>query len=486
MNKIEKLLIATLLTTTLSTSFLSLADEIQPGTNQPAITGEKSFDPNDISLEHDFANKYTNSYFATEAYMITQKEPALKATAEKIEDAVWKESYKRNAGLSSMQVSDIVDRILVQDYRYNEALKIASETAIPSDAAIQKIVNQTADASHEIAVDPVITTDQTIEAVVNQTADASHEIAVDPVITTDKKIEAVVNNSAESSGFDSASQETTPDFVLPATLNSNEVVNVLVDENNDALISALAEIAQKNESETSNSFETDVNSILKPIREKISEIYKAENNKITQKLDYLQNKSYTTEVSKRARLARNALQSESDKAYNTVKELLITRAQNKNIILEARTKGNEAIRIINDRVNLLVEQGRTREANLLKDQERKLKEANFISKFRVKDKKDSSEGTKNRYSDDQDNTKRSFDPTPGTSAAILENYREVLKSIRKLAANANLFAQDHEQNELTIQINKIESVLSGLKPEQQITRNTFDSIFKAVNTAANE
>lgn len=45
MNKIEKLLIATLLTTTLSTSFLSLADEIQPeATGRPFNATSASFE----------------------------------------------------------------------------------------------------------------------------------------------------------------------------------------------------------------------------------------------------------------------------------------------------------------------------------------------------------------------------------------------------------------------------------------------------------
>lgn len=298
MNKIEKFLIATLLTTTLSTSFLSLADEIQ---HEP-----KPFNAKSTSFEHANADRKIIEYYSNRFDSIKDL-PGIEDRQEVILNELMNENNDRDARLETAGLEDLADKATFEEYLYNASLvKPAPENAPSSQAAeaINAVNKSTTTEELGSAIEQSQETSDTPgkKHGTDETPQTDFPDNTDKQNVTNTSISATQEPTATSTQEPTAisSPEVTPSVAFKTTIvDPTQAVYSVNEEVGGDIVNRLVEVISR-EVNPDKSLTVDVSAeadeILEPAMKEIDKLYDKTIRLLHLELKQRPNRSLTREV----------------------------------------------------------------------------------------------------------------------------------------------------------------------------------------------
>ncbi len=466
MNKIEKLLIATLLTTTLSTSFLSLADDIQP-----EATG-RPFDAQSAPIKEDAkADDATIEYF-NDRFDSIKDSPGIPERAGDIRAALQNENFQRNDKLTTVEISDLTDRYTFEEHLYNIATApganiIPEGENPPSATSLEDVVANT-DPKEPQGTEASADADSQSDTGTNPDADETPQTTPNEPKTEDSA-GAGTNPDAEAG----------PTFTAPQFMDEETGVNQLIATIPDDTISELLSMANQGitgieSGKTRQEIETEVKArlelILTPELKKLSQ-----EGLIATALNNYPNKSLN-DANFRAQV--EAAYSMQENIEKRVLNNAVSRLLSEVIFVEGRTQDfNSSMETtkttFNKKLEDLKKQSRTEEERLLKEAVDKL-----LLRIEVQNQKTHEVHAGIEKRKDYRNKKLS-NPTLGDLSDKFNAYYDDISRMRKLFSDAQSTVAGYKSPEdLQKLISKIE--LLGKINESDTVESRFSKATAAL------
>jgi hypothetical protein len=517
MKKMEKLIVRTLLTTTILVSFSALAEEPKP------------FEPNSIT-EDSFSGRAMKTAEAERKNFLDIREQrtiggdgTVYQRMEDIARQVEARAYDEDLDNDEYKILTLAKAATVSEYNYNASLAnpapISEAETTASSQAAEAIKNVNASkTSEELGqLQQEIPSTETTEG----SADAGSQSDTG---TNPDADETPISDSSDKTGTESDTStsystqeptatrsptEATPSvFVPPTMLNPEQMVNDLFESRKDDVLPAIVEALDTGimalDENQCLAEQPEVNRVLSPVLEEINNQFDANREKVNNLVRNLSNESFDDSLNTNISKAYNDIEEKRESALNEAKTKFMKAAYSKGVEDLVASESPKWIEFQQEKINHLkkiaieAKEAANRakaeeEARLAKETLRRMKETDFVKKIAEERSRLRAEKSNNNvhHLEARKRGKDNIPPKRTANPVSLEEidlqYKTILDRIKGITTKAKDFTQnDYTEAQFTNAINEIGTyaiLFQGKNEEPEIRLSAFDNLFKTSTNA---